>query len=97
MLQQLSGRSLETVKERAGGQVLSMHRIVQQKIKLGFDSRNHHNAFENALKLVRKKYPTASVVQIPDLPNWDEYRAVHTTCPKPSSCFQSNFDDQAII
>jgi len=73
-LDKLSGRSLVTVKEKAGQPVLSMHRIVQDKVKSGFDAQNHNKAFLNALKLVRKKYPTASVVQVPDLPSWDEYR-----------------------
>ncbi|KAK3318119.1 hypothetical protein B0H66DRAFT_516243 [Apodospora peruviana] len=73
-LDKLSGRSLVTIKEKAGKPVLSMHRIVQDKVKGGFNAENHNKAFVNALKLVRKQYPAASVVQVPDLPPWDEHR-----------------------
>ena len=62
------------MREKAGHPVISMHRIVQEKVKNGFDASNHNKAFGNALALVRKKYPAASVVQVPDMPEWDEYR-----------------------
>lgn len=61
-LDNLSGRSLVNIKEKAGQPVLSMHWIVQDKVKSGFDPQNHNKAFLNALELVRKKFPATSIV-----------------------------------
>src|SRR5262245_56137068 len=74
MLDQLSGRSLVSVKEKTGQQLLSMHRVVQEKTKSGFEPSRHQESFERALTLVRKKYPSASVVQVPDLVDRDDHR-----------------------
>ena len=70
MITELSGRRLVTVKEQEGTQILSIHRLLQQKIWLDLEGQTFIEAFGKAYCLVRKRYPAASVIQKPEPKNW---------------------------
>ena len=70
MIDQLSGRKLITVKEIDGEEVYSVHRLLQEKIITEMDHAHLTDSFQGALTLVRRRYPTASAIQVPEPEKW---------------------------
>ncbi|KAG4442072.1 hypothetical protein IFR05_002466 [Cadophora sp. M221] len=75
MIAELSGRRLVTLKEKEGKQTLSIHRLLQQKIRDDLDPKQFTDVFEKAYCLVRKRYPVASPIQVPEQHNWPDCKS----------------------
>lgn len=72
MVKDLSGRKLVTVKDKNGMQILSIHRLLQNKIRSSLAPKEFMEVFDKTYCLVRKKYPSASPVQNPEPHKWLE-------------------------
>ena len=79
MIDQLSGRKLiAVVRDETGNETYSIHRLLQTKILSDMDSYKigetfgykFSETFQSALFLIRKKYPPASPIQVPEPAKW---------------------------
>jgi tetratricopeptide (TPR) repeat protein len=75
MIAELSGRRLVAVKEKGTNQILSIHRLLQEKILLDLDPAKFTEVFEKVYCLVRKRYPAASPIQVPESQKWPDCKA----------------------
>jgi tetratricopeptide (TPR) repeat protein len=66
MIAELSGRKLVHVKVQDGQQVLSIHRLLQEKILQNLQVDELTEVFGKAYCLVRKNFPPASPIQVPE-------------------------------
>ncbi|PVH88844.1 hypothetical protein DL98DRAFT_648173 [Cadophora sp. DSE1049] len=72
MVKKLSGRRLVNIKDKDEMQTLSIHRLLQNKIRLALTSEEFVTVFDRAYCLVRKKYPPASPIQAPERHKWPD-------------------------
>jgi hypothetical protein len=72
MIAELTGRRLISAKEQGGRQILSIHRLLQEKILHDLPEMRFTEVFGKAYCLVRKKYPSASPIQVPEPQKWPE-------------------------
>lgn len=73
MVKNLSGRRLVTITDKNGIQTLSIHRLLQLKIRRDLvrkGSVRFARVFDKAYCLVRKMYPPASPIQAPEPLKW---------------------------
>ncbi|KAH8746034.1 hypothetical protein BGZ57DRAFT_777998 [Hyaloscypha finlandica] len=66
MIAELNGRRLVHVKEQDGRQRISIHRLLQEKILQDLKIEKLTDVFGKAYCLVRKRFPPASPIQVPE-------------------------------
>jgi tetratricopeptide (TPR) repeat protein len=66
MIAELSGRRLVQLKVPGDKQTLSIHRLLQEKILHDLDVEELNEVFGKAYCLVRKQFPRASPIQVPE-------------------------------
>ncbi len=73
MINQLSGRRLISIRQKNSDHpVYGIHRLLQQKILMDLTSLRFDEAFEQSFCLVRKCYPRASAIQVPEPEKWPD-------------------------
>ena len=72
MITELSRRRLIAVRVQNDEEVLSIHRSLQQKIlqDLDKDAKKREEVLSQAFNLVRKRFPSASPIQVPEPEKW---------------------------
>jgi tetratricopeptide (TPR) repeat protein len=70
MITELSGRRLVDVKVQGDRQTLSIHRLLQEKILRDLERDKFTEVFGKAYCLVRKQFPPASPIQVPEPSKW---------------------------
>jgi len=66
MIAELSGRRLVQVKAKGDKQTLSIHRLLQENVLHDLEIEALNDIFGKAFCLVRKQYPRASPIQVPE-------------------------------
>jgi tetratricopeptide (TPR) repeat protein len=74
MTTELMRRRLISTKHNNGQEILSIHRLLQNKIlqELDRDPKKRDDVFHQAFLLVRKRFPRSSPIQVPDEKKWSD-------------------------
>jgi tetratricopeptide (TPR) repeat protein len=74
MVRELKNRRLITIRRQDGQDVISIHRLLQQKIleDLDKDVQRREHVFSQVFELVRKRFPEASPIQEPQPEKWPQ-------------------------
>jgi tetratricopeptide (TPR) repeat protein len=74
MVRELKNRRLITVRRQDGQDVISIHRLLQQKIleDLDKDVQKREQVFAQVFELVRKRFPETSPIQVPEPEKWTQ-------------------------
>ena len=75
MIKELSRQRLVTVKKIENGEeAYGIHRVLQHRIQADMDDYSFADAFQKAFRLIRKRFPRAHPMQIPEPENMDVWR-----------------------
>jgi tetratricopeptide (TPR) repeat protein len=67
LVDRLHGRRLINIKDSGDGELAySIHRLLQQRVRLDMDDYNYANALRRAFRLLRKQLPKADTQQVPE-------------------------------
>lgn len=74
MVRELSSRRLIVVRRQDGQDILSIHRLLQQKIleDLDKDGQKREYVFAQVFQLIRKSFPESNLIQVPQPEKWPQ-------------------------